>query len=126
MLGWPRVISAEDYGKIEIPYVLNRGEYVYFFHEARNLLLILGFYNLTSDLSTTSAVHSQVDSRKASASEAVRSYNEVTYFLMFTRVVLSGRSISCKGTQLSVWAVSVELVQKWKSFLCIVRVDVCT
>jgi hypothetical protein len=53
------------------PYVVNRGENVYFFHEARNLLPILGFYNLTSDLSTTSTVHSQMDSRKASASEAV-------------------------------------------------------
>lgn len=51
--------------------VVNRGENVYFFHEARNLLPILGFYNLTSDLSTTSTVHSQMDSRKASASEAV-------------------------------------------------------
>lgn len=52
-------------------YVLNRGEYVYFFHEARNLLPILGFYDLTSDLSTTSTVHSQMDGRKASTSQAV-------------------------------------------------------
>jgi hypothetical protein len=51
--------------------VLNRGEYVYFFHEARNLFPVLGFYNFTSDLSTTSTVHSKMDSRKASASEAV-------------------------------------------------------
>ena len=66
-----RDISAYGNGNTKNPYVLNRSEYVYFLHEARNFLPILGFYNLTSDLSTPLTVHGQMNSRKASASKAV-------------------------------------------------------
>lgn len=70
--------------------MLNRSEYIYFLHETRNLLPILGLYNLTSDLSTPLTVHSQMNSREASTSKAVGSYNEVTYFLVFSREVSRG------------------------------------
>jgi hypothetical protein len=33
------------------PYVLNCGEYIHFLHETRNILPVLGFDDLTSDLS---------------------------------------------------------------------------
>jgi hypothetical protein len=66
-----RDISAYNNGNIKNAYVSNRSEYFYFLHETRNLLPILGFYNLTSDLSTLLTVHGQMNSRKASASKAV-------------------------------------------------------
>ena len=51
--------------------MLNGGEYIYFLHETRNFFPTLSFYDLTSDLPTLLAFHSQMNGRKAPASKAM-------------------------------------------------------
>jgi hypothetical protein len=63
-------VSIDD-GNTRNPYVLNRGENIHFFHKTGNFLPMLGFYDLTSNLSTVLTVHGEMNSRKAPASKAM-------------------------------------------------------